>query len=66
MLDRIDKAIISVLLKYKGKYLTINQLASKAKIAPLTARRHLLKLKEAGYVNDKFEGKERRYDIKNG
>ncbi len=44
MLDRIDKAIIRVLLKYKNKFLTTNQIATKVNIASLTAKRHLKKI----------------------
>lgn len=62
MLDRIDKEIIRLLLKYKGKSLTTNQIAIKVKIAPLTARRHLDKLERKGYVQFKPAGKLREYE----
>ncbi len=65
MLDRIDKGIIGLLLKYKGRFLTTNQIATKVKIAPLTAKRHLDKLEKEGYVDVKQSGKTREYD-KNG
>ncbi len=66
MLDRIDKAIVRILLKYIGKYLTTYQLATKVKIAPLTAKRHLEKLKGEGYVESKLQGGIREYKIENG
>lgn len=66
MLDRIDKAIINLLLKYKDNYITTNQIAKKVGISTLTAKRHLEKLLGEGYVEDKLEGKMRKYEINNG
>ena len=66
MIDKIDKAIIRVLLKYKNKHLTTWQIAQKAEIAALTAKRHLEKLKNDGYVDSKISGGIRRYEIENG
>ncbi len=64
MLDRIDKAIIRILLKYKDMDLSTNQIASKTKIAPLTAKRHLEKLEKEGYVSFCTSGKHREYRVK--
>lgn len=64
MLDRIDKAILRVLIAYRNQHLTTNQIAIKSKISPLTAKRHLKKLMRAGYVSSKTAGKIRRYDLK--
>lgn len=66
MLDRIDKEILRLLLKYKGKYLSTNQIAQKVKIASLTAKRHLEKLEEEGYVSFKTSKNVREYELKNG
>jgi len=66
MLDRIDKEILRLLLKYKGKYLSTNQIAQKVKIASLTAKRHLKKLEEEGYVSFKTSKNVREYELKNG
>ncbi len=64
MLDKIDKSIIRLLLKYKHKTLSINQIAKKIGCASLTAKRHLEKLEESGYVYHKEEGKVRDYGKK--
>lgn len=64
MLDRIDKDIIRFLLKYKGKFLTTNQIAIKVKISPLTAKRHLEKLYNEGYVEFKYSEYVREYEWK--
>lgn len=61
ILDRIDKAILNLLIKYKHKTLSINQIAKKIKIAPLTSKRHLEKLEKMGYVYHKEQGKVREY-----
>ncbi len=61
MLDKIDKAILKLLIKYKHKTLNINQIAKKVEIAPLTSKRHLEKLERMGYVYHKEEGKVREY-----
>jgi len=61
MLDRIDKEILRLLLKYKGRLLTIRQISKKIKISPLTVKRHITKLEEEGYVIVKEEGKVRKY-----
>ena len=61
MLDKIDKAILRLLLKYKHKTLSINQIAKKIYCASLTAKRHLEKLEKSGYVYHKEEGKVRDY-----
>jgi len=66
MLDRIDKDILKVLLKYKRKYLTTRQIAQKAKVSSLTAKRHLEKLEKRGYVLFESKGKIREYYLKNG
>ena len=50
MLDRIDKAIINLLLKYLNKHLTTHQIAKKVGISPRTAKKHLGKLEQEGYV----------------
>ena len=63
MLDRIDRAIIRLLLKYKGQTLTINQIAKKVEVSPRTAKKHTDKLEEEGYVFIK-EGKAREYKTK--
>jgi DNA-binding transcriptional regulator YhcF (GntR family) len=64
MLDRIDKAIIKLLLKYKEKYLSTNEIALKVKISPLTAKRHLQKIEEEGYVSFRTTGVVREYSRK--
>ena len=61
MLDKIDKLILKLLVKYKHKTLNINQIAKKVEIAPLTSKRHLEKLERMGYVYHKEEGKVREY-----
>ena len=61
MLDKIDKSILRLLIKYKDKTLSINQIAKKVDIAPLTAKRHIKKLEGEGYVYLKEEGKVRKY-----
>ncbi len=61
MLDKTDKAILRLLLKYKHKTLSINQIAKKIDCASLTAKRHLEKLERLGYVYHKEEGKVRDY-----
>jgi len=64
MLDRIDKAIIRLLLKYKQKYLSTNEIAKKVQISPLTAKRHLTKLEEEGFVSFRTVGAIREYSRK--
>jgi len=64
MLDRIDKDIIRLLIKYQKKYLTTNQIAIKTKISPLTAKRHLEKLENDGYVEFQKSVIIREYDKK--
>jgi Mn-dependent DtxR family transcriptional regulator len=66
MLDRIDKAIIGLLLKYKDSYLSTKQIADKVKISPRTAKKHLEKLESKGYVSSEKKGKTREYEIKHG
>lgn len=61
MLNRIDKQIIRVLLKNLDLYLTTREIAKKSEIAPLTAKRHLNKLGEEGYVKCKIDGAFRDY-----
>ncbi len=61
MLDRIDKAILKLLLQHKHKLLSINSIAKKVGCASLTAKRHLEKLEKEGYVYHKEEGKVRNY-----
>ena len=61
MLDKIDKAILNLLIKYKHQTLTINQIAKKINNAPLTAKRHLENLERLGYVYHKEKGKVREY-----
>ena len=61
MLDKIDKAIIRLLIKYKHKTLSINQIAKKIGNASLTVKRRIKKLEELGYVYTKEEGKVREY-----
>ncbi len=61
MLDKIDKTILRLLIKYKYKTLTINQIAKKTSNAHLTAKRHLEKLERLGYVYHKEKGKVRDY-----
>lgn len=63
MLDRIDKAIIRLLLNYKDNYLTTYQIAKKIGIAPLTAKRHLVNLKKEGYVDMTTGGRWREYEV---
>ena len=65
MLDRIDKAILRLLLKYKEQTLTINQVAKKVEVSPRTVKKHIEKLKEEGYVFTREEGKVRKFK-KNG
>ncbi len=65
MLDKIDKAILKLLIKYKHKTLSINQIAKKIDCASLTAKRHIKKLEELGYVYLKEKGKVREYGKKN-
>ena len=50
MLDKIDKAILRLLVKYKDQTLTVNQIAKKVVISPRTAKKHIVKLEEEGYV----------------
>ena len=61
MLDKIDKSILKLLVKYKYKTLSINQIAKKIGCASLTSKRHLEKLEELGYVYHREEGKVRNY-----
>ncbi len=61
MLDKIDKAILRLLLKYKHKTLSINQIAKKIDNASLTVKRHIEKLEAQGYVYFKEKGKVREY-----
>ncbi len=61
MLDKIDKAILRLLIKYKHKTLTINQIAKKINNAHLTVKRHLEDLEKIGYVYHKEKGKVREY-----
>ena len=61
MLDKIDKAILRLLIKYKHKTLSINQIAKKIGCASLTAKRHIKNLEELGYVYTKEKGKVREY-----
>jgi len=65
-MDMIDRAIIKVLIKFKDQYLSTFQIATKAGIAPLTAKRHLEKLQEEGYTESKLSGGVRKYEIKDG
>ena len=62
MLDRIDRAILRLLLRHKGIFLTTNSIATKTEIAPLTAKRHLDKLEKRGYIKGKSSGKTREYE----
>ncbi len=62
MLDKIDKSILRLLIKYKHQTLTINQIAKKINCASLTVKRHLKNLEELGYVYLKEKGKAREYD----
>jgi len=55
-LDKYDKAILSLLVKFLDKYLPTNQIAKRMNISTLTAKRHLLKLEKAYYVDSKVEG----------
>ena len=64
MLDRIDRAIMRLLLKHKMKFLSTNEIAIKIGVAPLTAKRDLEKLKNEGYVADRIQGQIREYDWK--
>lgn len=66
MLDNIDKAIIRVLINNKDRFLNTMQIATKAGVAPLTAKRHLEKLEGNGYVTQKIVGGIRKYEIENG
>ena len=61
MLDKIDKAILRLLIKYKTQTLSINQIAKKTSNANLTTKRHLQKLEKLGYVYHKEAGKVRDY-----
>ncbi len=61
MLDKIDKAILRLLIKYKHQTLTINQIAKKINYAPLTVKRRLGKLEREGYIYLKEKGKVREY-----
>ena len=61
MLDKIDKSILRLLLKYKYKTLSINQISKKVNNASLTVKRHIIKLEELGYVYLKEKGKVREY-----
>ena len=64
MLDKIDKEILRLLLKYKEQTLTTNQISKKLSIAPRTAKKHLEKLEKEGYVFWKETGKRRDYETK--
>ena len=61
MLDKIDRSILRLLIKYKHQTLSINQIAKKTEYASLTIKRHLEKLEELGYVYFKEKGKVREY-----
>ena len=61
MLDRIHKAILRLLIKYKNKTLSINQIAKKTGYASLTIKRRLENLEQEGYVYFKEKGKVREY-----
>ena len=60
-MDKINRAIIRVLLMYLDNHLSTNQVAKKAEVAPLTARRRLTILEKEGYVESK-RGKIRDYE----
>ncbi len=61
MLDRTDKAILKLMLKFKEQKLSINEIAKKVDIAQITARKHLERLEEEGYIVMFEEGKSREY-----
>lgn len=61
MLDKIDKAIIRLLLKYKENGLVINQIAKKTTHSPRTIKKHIEKLENEGYVYLIEEGKVREF-----
>ncbi len=46
MLDKIDKAILRLLVKYKDQTLTVNQIAKKVVISPRTEKKHIVKIEE--------------------
>ena len=62
MLDKIDKAILKLLIKYKNQTLSINQIAKKISSSSLTVKRHIEELEKSGYVYIKEDGKVREYD----
>ncbi len=62
MLDKIDKAILKLLIKYKNQTLSINQIAKKISSSSLTVKRHIKELEKSGYVYLKEDGKVREYD----
>lgn len=64
MLDRIDKEIVRLLIKYKDTFITTNQIAIKTEISPLTAKRHLEKLLAKKYVIMSKTGVKRCYSLK--
>ena len=64
MLDRIDKALLKVLLRNRHRSLTTNEIARKAEVANLTAKRHLKKLEKLGYVESELWGRLREYHAK--
>lgn len=64
MLDRIDKAILKLLLNYPDTFLSTNEIAKKCRIASLTAKRHLEKLERDGYLDTQVKGRTREYEIK--
>lgn len=64
MLDKVDKSIIKLLLKYKETKLTINKIAKKVEVSPITAKKHIMKLEKKGYVIMEEGGKPRTYKTK--
>lgn len=64
MLDRIDRAILRLFLKYRENGLTTNQIANKVQVAPRTAKKHLDKLEEEGYLDSVEDGEVRHYQRK--
>ena len=58
MLDRIDKSIIRILLKYKGTFLTTYQIAKKVGVEPATIKTDLDNL-TIDFVYMTQEGKKR-------
>ena len=64
MLDRIDRAILRLLVEFKDHMLSTNDIAKKVSVSPRTAKKHMEKLEQEGYVFRQEEGNKRTYKTK--